>query len=52
MPATLPNIALDLVRVTESAALASIQWDDKNFRNTSNDACIDAIRQSFRTIDV
>jgi fructose-1,6-bisphosphatase II len=52
MPTPLPNIALDLVQVTESAVLAAIQWDNNGFQNPDRESCMNAIRKSFRTIDI
>ncbi|MGE4554338.1 MAG: class II fructose-bisphosphatase [Desulfovibrionaceae bacterium] len=46
------NLALDLVRITESAALASARWLGKGDKNNGDKAAVDAMRLSFNSIDV
>lgn len=46
------NLALDLVRVTESAALASARWLGKGNKNAGDQAAVDAMRLSFNTMDI
>lgn len=46
------NLALDLVRVTEAAALASSRWLGKGERKKGDAAAVDAMRLSFNAIDI
>ncbi len=46
------NLALDLVRVTESAALASSRWLGKGEGKKGDAAAVDAMRISFNTLDI
>ncbi len=46
------NLALDLVRVTESAALASARWLGKGDREAGDQAAVDAMRVFFNTVDI
>ncbi|MFZ5427990.1 MAG: class II fructose-bisphosphatase [Thermodesulfobacteriota bacterium] len=46
------NLALDLVRVTEAAALASARWLGKGDKNAGDQAAVDAMRLSFDTINI
>jgi len=46
------NLALDLVRATEAAALASGRWLGKGKKKTSDGAAVDALRLSFEAIEV
>ncbi len=46
------NLALDLVRVTETAALASSRWLGKGERKLGDAAAVDAMRISFNAIDI
>lgn len=46
------NLALDLVRVTEAAALASSRWLGKGERKKGDAAAVDAMRISFNIIDI
>ena len=46
------NLALDLVRVTEAAALASARWLGKGDKNAGDQAAVDAMRLSFNTLDI
>lgn len=46
------NLALDLVRVTEAAALASSRWLGKGERKKGDAAAVDAMRVSFNAIDI
>ncbi len=52
MEAPQRNLALDLVRVTEAAALASARWLGKGDKESGDQAAVDAMRLSFNTIDV
>ena len=46
------NLALDLVRVTEAAALSSARWLGKGDKNAGDQAAVDAMRLSFDTINI
>lgn len=46
------NLALDLARVTEAAALASARWLGKGDKNSGDQAAVDAMRLSFSSMDI
>jgi len=46
------NLALDLVRVTEAAALAAARWLGKGDKDAGDGAAVDAMRISFNVIDI
>ncbi|MCF8040216.1 MAG: class II fructose-bisphosphatase [Desulfohalobiaceae bacterium] len=46
------NLALDLVRITESAALASARWLGRGDKEGGDRAAVDAMRLSFNAIDI
>ena len=46
------NLALDLVRATEAAALASGRWLGKGEKILGDGAAVDALRMSFNAIEV
>ena len=46
------NLAMDLVRVTETAALASARWLGKGAKNDGDKAAVDAMRLSFNSLDI
>lgn len=46
------NLAMDLVRVTEAAALASARWLGKGEKETGDKAAVDAMRLSFNSLDI
>lgn len=46
------NLALDLVRITESAALASARWLGRGDKESGDRAAVDAMRLSFNAIDI
>ncbi|MCF8108576.1 MAG: class II fructose-bisphosphatase [Desulfohalobiaceae bacterium] len=46
------NLALDLVRITESAALASARWLGRGDKISGDRAAVDAMRLSFNAIDI
>lgn len=54
MPVEAPekNLALDLVRVTEAAALASARWLGRGDKEAGDGAAVDAMRMSFATLYV
>jgi len=46
------NLALDLVRTTEAAALASARWLGRGDKKAGDQAAVDAMRLSFNAINV
>lgn len=46
------NLALDLVRVTESAALASSRWLGKGNKEKGDHAAVEAMRISFNALEI
>ena len=52
MEAPQRNLALDLVRITEAAALASARWLGKGDKNAGDQAAVDAMRLSFNSVDI
>ena len=46
------NLALDLVRVTEAAALASARWLGKGNKDGGDKAAVDAMRLSFNSMEI
>ncbi|MFP4048781.1 MAG: class II fructose-bisphosphatase [Desulfovermiculus sp.] len=46
------NLALDLVRVTEAAALASARWLGRGDKKNGDQAAVDAMRLSFSGLDI
>jgi fructose-1,6-bisphosphatase II len=46
------NIALELVRVTESAALSSAQWMGRGDKNSADKAAVDAMRLMLDSIEM
>ncbi len=46
------NLALDLVRVTEAAAIASAKWMGRGQKNEADGAAVEAMRQAFDTVDI
>jgi len=50
MEAAHKNLALDLVRVTEAAALASGRWLGKGKKNEGDGAAVDAMRYAFNNL--
>jgi fructose-1,6-bisphosphatase II len=45
------NLALEFVRVTEAAAIASAKWIGKGDKNAADKAAVDAMRTRFNQID-
>lgn len=45
------NLALEFVRVTEAAALASGRWIGRGDKNAADDAAVEAMRKAFSSID-
>ncbi len=52
MEAPQRNLALDLVRATEAAALASGRWLGKGDKENGDGAAVEAMRISFKTLDM
>ena len=46
------NLALELVRVTEAAAMASAKWQGRGDKNAVDQAAVDAMRHMLSTVDV
>ncbi len=46
------NLAFDLVRITESAALASARWLGRGDKDAGDGAAVDAMRVTFNSLDV
>ncbi len=46
------NLALDLVRTTEAAALASARWLGKGDKKSGDQAAVDAMRLSFNAVHI
>ena len=46
------NLALDIVRITEAAALASARWLGRGAKEDGDGAAVDAMRNSFSTLHV
>lgn len=46
------NLALDLMRVTEAAALSSARWLGKGDKNAGDHAAVEAMRLSFSTLNI
>ena len=52
MEAPQRNLALDLVRVTEAAALSSARWLGKGDKDAGDRAAVEAMRLSFKTLAI
>lgn len=46
------NLALDLVRVTEAAAIAASRWMGRGDKNAADQAAVDAMRLILNTLDM
>ncbi|MBQ9453949.1 MAG: class II fructose-bisphosphatase [Desulfovibrio sp.] len=46
------NLALDIVRITEAAALASARWLGRGNKEAGDGAAVDAMRVSFATLNI
>ncbi len=46
------NLALELVRVTETAALAAARWMGRGDKNSADGAAVDAMRQQLNSIEM
>ncbi|MBQ7457409.1 MAG: class II fructose-bisphosphatase [Desulfovibrio sp.] len=46
------NLALDIVRITEAAALASARWLGRGDKNAGDGAAVEAMRNSFSSLPI
>ena len=46
------NLALELVRVTEAAALAASRWMGRGDKNAADGAAVEAMRKAFDTVAI
>lgn len=46
------NLALNLVRVTETAAIESAKWLGRGDKNSADQAAVDGMRKMFDTVDI
>jgi fructose-1,6-bisphosphatase II len=46
------NLALELVRVTETAAIAAAPWVGRGEKNLADQAAVQAMRQMINTVDL
>ena len=46
------NLALELVRVTEAAAIAASRWIGRGDKNAADGAAVDAMRRAFDTVAI
>jgi fructose-1,6-bisphosphatase II / sedoheptulose-1,7-bisphosphatase len=46
------NLAMDLVRVTEAAAIAASHWIGMGKKNEADGAAVDAMRRAFDFVDI
>ena len=46
------NLALELVRVTEAAALAASRWIGRGKKNDADGAAVEAMRKAFDSVDI
>jgi fructose-1,6-bisphosphatase II len=46
------NLALELTRVTEAAAIAAAKWQGRGDKNSVDQAAVDAMRHMLSTVDV
>jgi fructose-1,6-bisphosphatase II / sedoheptulose-1,7-bisphosphatase len=46
------NLALELVRVTEAAALAASRWIGLGKKNEADGAAVEAMRRAFDQVDI
>jgi len=52
VPQTDRNLALELVRVTEAAALAASRWIGLGKKNEADGAAVEAMRKAFDSVDI
>lgn len=46
------NLALEFVRITEAAALASARWMGRGDEKSADQAAVDAMRKAFNVVDI
>ncbi|MBO4336305.1 MAG: class II fructose-bisphosphatase [Desulfovibrio sp.] len=46
------NLAMDIVRITEAAALASARWLGRGDKNAGDGAAVEAMRNSFSSLNI
>jgi fructose-1,6-bisphosphatase II len=46
------NVAIELMRVTEAAAMAAAPWMGRNQKNMSDQASVDAMRSTLNSVDM
>ncbi|HET9199712.1 MAG TPA: class II fructose-bisphosphatase [Dehalococcoidia bacterium] len=46
------NVAIELMRVTEAAAMAAAPWMGRNQKNLSDQASVDAMRETLNSVDM
>jgi hypothetical protein len=46
------NLALELVRVTEAAAIAAAQWTGRGNKNAADGAAVEAMRHAFDSVSI
>ena len=46
------NVAIELMRVTEAAAMAAAPWMGRNQKNMSDQAAVDAMRTTINSVDM
>ena len=46
------NLALEFVRITEAAALASSRWMGRGDEKAADQAAVDAMRKAFNTVRI
>ena len=46
------NLAMDIVRITEAAALASARWLGRGAKESGDGAAVEAMRNSFTTLHI
>ena len=46
------NLALELVRVTEAAALSASRWMGRGKKNEADGAAVEAMRKAFDTVEI
>jgi fructose-1,6-bisphosphatase II / sedoheptulose-1,7-bisphosphatase len=46
------NLALELVRVTEAAAIAAAQWTGRGNKNAADGAAVEAMRRAFDSVSI
>jgi len=51
-PVTDRNLALELIRVTEAAALASSRWMGRGDKNAADGAAVEAMRKAFDSVAI